>query len=375
MREILRNMARRKTRTALTIFGIVIGILALTVMGSMSEYFNTLVDNAEKLAGTNILVAPKATDFTSLLTPGDQRRLERIEGVKQAIPLVTDTLEELSGVSFGGQDIVLGSPPEDSQLIFPGVTLEKGRWLERGDEYEVIVGSKTASKRNLELGSKIVYHDKDLTVVGILNETQTTPDNAVLTPLVTVRRLLKSPDLVADYYVVPEDPAQANATAERIRSALTDVSVQTPKESVDQTRQALGVFNVILLSGAILAVFVGGLAVINTMIMSVNERRHEIGLKKAIGASNGEIVVEYLAEATVIGLIGGLIGLGLGWGLSNLLNILTTQTLGGVSIFNLTPRLAVIALVFAVLLGALAGFIPAWNASRLDPVQALRVDS
>lgn len=375
MSEILRNMARRKTRTGLTVFGIVIGILALTVMGSMSEYFNTLIDNAAKLAGSNIIVSPKSNDFTSLLTPGDQRRLERVAGVKETIPIATDTLEELSGVSFGGQDIVFGMPPENSTQVFPGVTLEKGRWLERGDEYVVVIGSKTASKRKLDLGDKIVYHDKDLTVVGIMNETQTTPDNAVLTPLTTVRRLLKSPDLVAAYYVVPIDPVEATATAERIRNTLTDVTVQTPKEAVDQTRQALAIFNVIFLSGAFLAVFVGGLAVINTMIMSVNERRHEIGLKKAIGAPDREIIVEYLTEATVIGFIGGLIGLLLGWGLANLLNAVTTQALGGASIFNLTPRLAVISVTFAVLLGALAGFLPAWNAARLDPVKALRVDS
>src|SRR5581483_8214588 len=207
MSEILRNMGRRKLRTGLTVMGIVIGILALTVMGSMTEYFAGLLDNAEKLVGTNIIITPKTEDVTSVLSVGDQRRIERTPGVQQAIPLVNDTLEELSGVSFSGFDSVLAVPPEQSKLIFPSVTLEKGRWLERGDDYAAVIGIKLAEKKNLDIGSELTYRDKKFTVVGILNETHTTPDNAAVMPLDTVRRAMKSPDLVVAYYVVPQDPA------------------------------------------------------------------------------------------------------------------------------------------------------------------------
>ncbi|HZQ09743.1 MAG TPA: ABC transporter permease [Anaerolineae bacterium] len=375
MSEILRNMGRRKLRTGLTVMGIVIGILALTVMGSMTEYFAGLLDNAEKLVGTNIIITPKSDDFTSVLSVGDQRRIERTPGVQQAIPLVNDTLEELSGVSFGGFDSVLAVPPEQSTLVFPSATLKKGRWLERGDDYAAVIGIKLAEKKNLDLGGELTYRDKKFTVVGILNETHTTPDNAAVMPLDTVRRAMKSPDLVVAYYVVPQDPAQADRVALELKNALGDVNVQTPKQAIDQARQALAIFNVILVSGAVLAVFVGGLAVINTMIMSVNERRHEIGLKKAIGASDGEIIFEYLLEAAAIGLLGGLLGLALGWGVATLLNAAASSALGGTNIFLVTPRLAAIALGFAIGLGMIAGLYPAWNAARLDPVKALRVDS
>src|SRR5215210_6032687 len=111
MSEILRNMARRKLRTILTIVGIVIGILALTVMGSMSEYFNVLIDNAINLLGTNIVVSPKNNDFESILTTIDERRVLRIGGVRDVIPIANDTLEELNGVSFGIPDVVYGVPP------------------------------------------------------------------------------------------------------------------------------------------------------------------------------------------------------------------------------------------------------------------------
>jgi putative ABC transport system permease protein len=375
MMEILRNMGRRKLRTGLTISGIVIGILALTVMGSMSEYFNNLVGRAVTLLGTNIVVSPKSETLDAVLTPGDGRKIERVPGVRAVFPVANDTLEELSGVSFGIPDIVLALPPEHSQDIYPSVTLKKGRWLQRGDDYGVVVGSKLADKHKLDLGSTLKYHDHNFTVVGVMNETQTTPDSLAIMSIETVRRLLKAPDLTVGYYVVPEDADQSKAIAQGIRDVLDNVTVQTAQEAGDQARQALAIFEVILISGAVLAVFVGGLAVINTMIMSVNERRHEIGLKKAIGASNGEIVFEYLVEAAVIGLVGGLLGLLLGWGLAGLLNAVTAQALGGSSIFTVTPRLVLIAMAFAVGLGGMAGLYPAWNAARLDPVQALRVDS
>src|SRR6187397_1987854 len=100
MGEILRNMGRRKLRTTLTITGIVIGILALTVMGSMSEYFDTVTDNAINLLGDNIVVSPKTQDFDSALTTVDERRVRRIAGVKDVVPTVQDTLDEFNVVSF-----------------------------------------------------------------------------------------------------------------------------------------------------------------------------------------------------------------------------------------------------------------------------------
>lgn len=371
MLEILRNMARRKMRTGLTVFGIIIGIFALTVMGSMTEYFNTLIDNAVKQAGSNIGVSAKGGDFLTVLTPNDQRKIERVPGVRYAIPIAVDTLEELQAVSFQ-VNVVLGVPPETVRFDLPSANIQRGRWLERGDEYQAVVGHTIADKRNLDLGGKITYRDHDFTVVGILGPTQTSPDSMVLIPLDVMRKLLKSPDLIMSLDVVPEDPTQVDALARRIQASVDTVSVTTPEDAINQARQGLAVFNAILLGGAFLAVIVGGLAVVNTMIMSVSERTQEIGLKKAIGATDGDIITEYLLEATFIGLVGGVVGFGFGAALANLLNSTLSQALGGTDIFTVTPRLGVVAITFAVFLGAGAGLLPAWNAARLDPVKALR---
>ncbi len=372
MFEILRNMMRRKMRTGLTVFGIVIGIFALTVMGSMSEYFNTLIDNAIKQAGTNIGISAKSGDFTSVLTPGDQKKVERVPGVRYVLPSAFDTLHELGTVNFGTPDLVLGEPAGFAQYDLPSATLKRGRWLERGDEYQAVIGSKIASEYKLDLGGTLTYRDHDFTVVGLINETQTSPDSFVVIPLDVMRRLLKAPDLIMGMTAVPENPAEIDTLAARIQAQVDTVQVTTPADAIKQAQQGIAVFNAILLGGSVLAVIVGGLAVINTMVMSVSERTPEIGLKKAIGASDLDIIREYVAEAGMIGLIGGLLGILLGTGLANLLNVTISQSLGGTDMFTVTPRLVVGSLVFAVLLGTGAGLYPAWSAARLDPVKALR---
>ncbi len=375
MGEILQNMLRRKVRTFLTVFGIVIGVFALTVMGSMSEYFNTLLDNAMAEAGNTLGVQPSG-GFSTVLSEGIRRRIERVPGVKMAIPAVYDSLGELGTVQMGSMDMVLGVPPERIDYLFPRSRLVAGRWIERGDDYHAVIGSKLASKRKLKLGGKLEWNEQEFTVVGILAETQGSMDQVAVVPLDTARRVLKRPDWVASIDVVPErtDPASVNALVKRLNESVPGIKVRTPQEIIDEVRAGLVVFNVIMLSGSVLAVIVGGLAVINTMIMSVSERTREIGIKKAVGASDWDIVLEYVAEAAVIGLLGGVVGLALGTGMASILNTTAAQALGGAEIFTVTPRLAITAVVFAVILGTIAGLYPAWNAARLDPVKALRTE-
>jgi putative ABC transport system permease protein len=223
------------------------------------------------------------------------------------------------------------------------------------------------------LGDKLTWKKKEFTVVGIMERTETFPDQLAIMPIETVRRLMKQPDVIHGIIVVPEDPSQGDALAERINRAVPDVEATPPGKAIEDVRKTLLIFNVIMLSGAVMAVVVGGLAVINTMVMSVHERTREIGVKKAVGAEDFDILAEYVTEAALIGFVGGLIGLILGWGMANFLNETVAKEIGG-EIFTVTPRLAMGALVFSVVLGMVAGLYPAWRAARLDPVMALRTE-
>lgn len=374
MFEILRNMARRKVRTGLTVFGIVVGIFAITVMGSMTEYFNLLIANAREGAGEAVIVTPKG-GIRATLSIADVNRIERVQGVKAAIPQVTSFYGSLGSVSFGPPDQVLGIPPDKILQLWETDDLSAGRWIERGDTYQVVVGTSIAKKEKLTLGSKLTWREKDFQVIGLLKETQTAPDGWVIAPMDIVQKTIKRPDIISQINVIPEDVTQAEALTAKIEDQVSGVNVATLNDQLDAIEQGLAIFNAILLSSAVLAAIIGGLAVVNTMIMSVSERTPEIGLKKAIGATDGNIVGEFLLEAAVIGLLGGAIGFLFGWGVAGLLNLGASQALGGTEIFKVTPRLAAIAIGFAVILGVGAGLLPAWGASRLDPVIALREEA
>jgi len=344
-------------------------------MGSMTEYFNTMLDNALKHGGSSIGVTANTREGAKPLSNGTVRRLRRLPGVREVIPSVIDTLEKMeAGVQFGPPDMVYGLPPELSAVDFAPLKLRTGRWLQRGDTYQALIGHKIAHKRALNLGDAIEWREESFTVVGIMEETGTMPDQMCVIPLDIARRTMKSPDVIMSISVIPADATQAETLATLIQDEIHGVEATSLEENIRQIKQQLAVFNVIMLSGALLATVVGGLAVINTMIMSVNERTREIGVKKAIGATDLDIVKEYLLEAAVIGLLGGVLGLASGTGMARLLNLSAAQSLGGTEIFTVTPRLAMLALLFAMGLGSFGGLYPAWRAARLDPVEALRAE-
>jgi putative ABC transport system permease protein len=122
-----------------------------------------------------------------------------------------------------------------------------------------------------------------------------------------------------------------------------------------------------------IAVFVGSVSVVNTMVIAVHERTREIGLKKALGAADTDILAEVLAYAGRLGGLGGILGVVAAWPVVLILNFYA-RTAGGFTILDLTPRLAVGAVIFSVLLGVISGLLPAWRAARLDPVVALRTE-
>jgi len=164
--------------------------------------------------------------------------------------------------------------------------------------------------------------------------------------------------------------ADLDRIADRINQQVPEVKATRPSDLVSSYRSGGATFTAITTAAAVLALVIGALSVVNTMLMSVTERYREIGLKKAVGAHTGHVLREYLMEATLIGFLGGAIGYAVGVLLTNLLNVAGRSS--NLELFLVTPKLTAIALVFAVALGALAGLIPAFRAARLDPVLALR---
>ncbi len=182
---------------------------------------------------------------------------------------------------------------------------------------------------------------------------------------------LHANELASKIVVYPATGTDAGALASRIKT-LGNLTTITSADWEQQVGSASLIFNAIILGVGLISLIVGGLSVINTMAMSVTERTREIGIKRAIGSSRRRIIRELVAEAALIGLIGGLIGLALGAAVVFLANEAGRSS--GTILFDLTARTAIFAIAFSTILGMVAGVVPAWNAARLDPVAALRYE-
>ena len=393
--EILRNLARRKLRSGLTISGILIGILALTTMGAMAENTNALLDGGVKWFGSSVQVAA-AGDGMSLLNLDTAKRLEQVPGVAAAYPGISVAAEPgNAGFSFGPSASIVTWDAGVNDYSALHLDLAAGRAIADGSRGGVVLGSDLAVNWKKKVGDAIdlPIKPKDaqpgfvqhrFMVAGILQPTQTAPDKFAYVSLPDAQLFLADslppalrgkvdPGTLTQSFTVYAAKgttlAGMDALADRINNTLSGVHAVKPSAIVNAFKQGSLIFSAITTGAALLALVIGGLSVINTMLMAVSERVREIGLKKAVGAKTRHILREFLAESIVIGAIGGVVGYGLGVGLTIIFNTLSGPTN---QLFLVTPALTGLSLGFAVALGAVAGVIPAWRASRLDPVTALR---
>jgi putative ABC transport system permease protein len=396
--EVLKNITRRKLRSFLTILGIVIGIFALNTMGSMAEHFNALLDGGVRYFSGNVQVGG-LSDVGSTLVPASkaQEIKVRIEGVAAASPNISLPAKPggSNGVSFGIPDLIFSYDPSTEPYSSFKLSIAKGRSINTNSRGEVALGSQIAKEFNADVGSTVAlpvkpkdakpdFVNHQFTVIGIYQPTLTAPDTSAYISLADAQTLLKDtlPDpikkavdikeLATGITVYGNQRTDLDVVADDINAKITGVKATRPTDTVNNFKAGAAIFTGITTGAALLALIIGGLSVINTMIMSVSERTREIGLKRAVGARRKHIMLEFLSEAVLIGLLGGLIGLGISVATIWIVNAITPASQS--QLFLITPRLLIGSLGFAVGLGALAGVIPAIRASRLDPVKALRYE-
>jgi putative ABC transport system permease protein len=398
MNQIVRNLVRRKLRSFLTISGIVIGILALTTMGALANNFNALLDGGAKYIAGYVPVGDASSNGVSgsgVLPLAKQADLAAVSGVARVFPNIGVAAKPgaLNVVSLGIPDYISSLDPAEYSYSALKITYASGHTLDAGVSGQVVLGSNFAAEFNKKVGDSITLPIKPsdanpdfvqhtYTVVGILDKTLTEPDTGAFVSLIDAQQLLKdqlSPALQStfdqaiyvngfDVYGTPG--TNLDTLADRINAQVSGVKAQRPSKLVKALIDGGALFTTITMAAALLALVIGGLAVINTMIMAVSERVREIGLKKAIGATTKAVMGEFLLESSFIGLVGGLVGFGLGFAVTTLINATMPAAQG--AIFLVTPGLAALCIGFALALGTVAGIIPAFRASRMDPVAALR---
>jgi putative ABC transport system permease protein len=384
--QILRNVFKRKLRVILTISGITIGVLALVVMGSMAEKINLLVSGGTRYYADKVIVGAEGSSMFTM-TPLSYDKLSEIKavpGVAEVSGEIGTLLESEATMSFGMPSLLAGSDLRGVDYESFKITFSDGRDIRPGENGAVVVGSDLVKKLSARVGEYVTIRGERFLVVGIMDKTLTAPDTSVYMSLSDAQRLflqdipemyrgqVDAVNLVTDFVVYPTPGTDPEVLADAINEAVDGITAYGPSYFQEQIASMTSILNYILYGVAIIALIVGGLSVINTMTMSVSERTREIGVRKAIGASDGQIVRQFLAEAGVIGLCGGVSGLFLGW----VADVVANKLLEGsnISLFLLTPRLAAGSVAFAIVLGLISGLYPSLHAARMKPVNALRYE-
>ncbi len=383
------NMEHAKLRTLLTVLGIVIGvaiIVAILALGTGMRY--SINQHLEALGSDKIVVSPaqamsgmptELAPFTS----ADIRELSRLPGVKDVLPMFyRPAVGEYRGESA---DIyVMGVEPRGINYFTEFYSIREGRMFRSAETRSAVIGYWIARKvfsREVGAGDVIKLNGRSFRVVGVLNEIGSPEDDTtVYIPLSSAQKLYGTGDEVTMIWVVVENPERVEVVAKRVEEVLErrrggkDFQVFTPREIAEQVDKVLDIVSFVLGGIAGISMVVGGVIIMNTLLTSVMERTREIGVMKAVGASSMQVLRIFLIEAALIGLTGGVLGVILGSVLAKLIELAGRAYMGSGFVVLITPELVLFSLAFALLVGVLSGLYPAYRASRLEPVEALRYE-
>ena len=363
---VVKNLARQRARTLLAVLGIGVGIMTVVALGAITGGLKTTAGDLMRIGGSNFMVAQKGSaDLTfSTVSGAEERGVRRTPGVARTLGVLMHYSRVGSNPFFG----TFGVRPGELRASPP--RLVAGRLLDEPSAKEVVLGSAAASKLGAGVGETVTIEDTAFRVAGIYRTGSVALDAGAYAPLATVRRLARKPGVVTAVYVTAAggvDPAVLADRIEKQSPQLTTVSTLSEYGNVDQGLKFLDAGNVAI---SVLAVLLGAIGVLNTMIMSVFERTRELGIMRAVGWSGPRIVRMIVGESLLLCLVAAVFGLALGW-----LAAQGVARIPSVEAFlrpEFTGELVLRALAVAVGVALVGAAYPAVRAVRLLPVEALR---
>ena len=389
------NLRHRKLRTTLTLLGIIIGISTIVATVSLGDSLKFFVkERLEQLGPDRIIISARFGGDNGFgppsgggdqLTTRDLNRIKNIQGVETAIPIVVKTLP----VEYKRETkiaTIMAFPASDTEKFFSDVQsyeIKEGRFVKDSEKNAIVVGSGFVDGYFLEdpkLRSKISIKDKTVKIAGILKPLGSqSDDNSIMTNTETLGDITGNVDEIT--MIMAKSNGNVKKTAEKIQKYLDDkygenvFQAMTTDQVIERIDAVFGSMTLVLSGIAGISLLVAGFGIMNTMLMSVMERTKEIGIMKAIGAKNSDILLLFIIESGLLGVCGGIIGVILGIGLSKGVEIITAQAFG-TSLIKADVSLIIIlgALAFSFIVGVLSGLLPAKRAADLPPVDALRYE-
>jgi putative ABC transport system permease protein len=393
------SLRKRFLRTSLTMLGIFVGIAAVVALISLGQGMQAAINQQFSSIGTDKIIVqgasagfgPPGQNTAGVLTEDDLRLVRQVPGVLRA---ASRLIRSVSVEYSDSVEVIIGASlpmvNEDRDLVVESlnVKVEQGRLLKASDSGKILVGEHFWSDDHFDkpivVGTKLLLNGKQFEVVGLLKKGAAFINDAILMNEDDLEKIIaKSDELSAIVAQVGagENPSEV---ADRVLRAIRrdrhqkegfeDVTVGTSEELISSINTILGVVQAVFIGIAAISLLVGGIGIMNTMYTSVLERTRDIGIMKAIGARNSDVMWIFLFEAGLLGMAGGGIGVLIGVGLSKMVELVGQGFAGSVLKASFPWYLIVGALLFSFVVGCLSGVLPARQASKLPPVEALRAD-
>ena len=390
LKFVLRNLARERLRSFLTLLGILIGMAGVVALLSISTGLRSYIGGQlDKLGSDLVFISPgEGSSVESMMLMGlggafdnsDKLTLENTQGVKDVwsritIPKLISFGDESVPLMISGGDIGFTEYAYGQELY----KIESGRLLTRNDFNEVVLPKEIADdafSKKIRVGDKLGIGGEEFTVVGIISMPSGNMGGMVVfVPLKAITDIFHDDSISTFVLRVEGDP---ELVAERIKDKLErergteDFQVVTSSDRVNAVNAIITLVNVVLGGVAAIALVIGALGIMNTMYMSISEKTREIGIMKAIGATDGIVSEIFMLESAILGLVGGAAGVVFGYLLAKIVEGAVANAAKIPFNVGMTAELILGVLFISSLLGTLAGILPVRQAMALKPVEAMR---
>ena len=383
----LKAIAGNKMRSFLTVLGVVIGVVAIVVLVAIAQGTNASVVSSIEGMGTNMLTVSIRARRQNPVTMAGLNELAEDVSIAAIAPYTNVSGTIKAGVTTYDDGSILATTPQYADIRL--WEMASGRFLTQPDvdnrTFVAVIGHEAATEMygsTNVVGETFSINGYTFTVVGVLKENGSdasgSQDNMIVIPYTLGQRMSNSTKITS-FYVSAVSAEEVSFAKYAIESWLQDLfshytsssnqySVYSQSEMLDTLSETTDTLTLMMGGIAAISLLVGGIGIMNIMLVSVSERTREIGIRKAIGASRWNILSQFLIEALVVSLMGGLLGLGISYAALHFLEEPLSMTL------EVSSGVAAAAIGFSVLIGVVFGIYPANRASKLKPIDALHYE-
>lgn len=379
---VWRNLLRRRGRFVFTLAGVSVGMAAFVALMTIGQGLKDEIRKQAQGLGANLVVTPKgwcAYEQISVLT-GEQlpsaipmselEKIRTVPGVKSAVPHLNEK------TAFRNQPVlVIGIWPEEMRALQKW-RIDAGRYFNSPDERGIVVGSAIAKQFKLKPGDEFTVRGKPIPVIGVLRETGGKDDIATFIPLTLAQKIYAVQDKVSFIAVQVNDLEKMDETSLEIQE-VANVAVVTDKQLVSSVLSIVGSVGAAMQAVAAVGVLAAAFGIVNTLLTAVHERRREIGIMQAVGSTRRTLFMAFMLESGLYGLLGGILGVTVGVLAAYLFGAYLTDNALTASLqqsqtVTIDYGTILFTLGFSVCLALFAGLYPAYRATQLSPVEAMR---